>query len=102
MAMVFTLVSAAQEKLNEFMNKLKEDKESDKLRKEKEAEEADRKKFVGTAVTLETLEQRLAASHLYSPDASPSTFRSDKLLPLNRFPPMTLTHETDGNGSPDT
>lgn len=54
MAMVFTLVSAAQEKLNEFMNKLKEDKESDKLRKEKEAEEADRKKFVGTAVTLET------------------------------------------------
>lgn len=54
MAMVFTLVSAAQEKLNEFMNKLKEDKESEKLMKEKEAEEADRKKFVGTAVTLET------------------------------------------------
>ena len=55
-----------------------------------------------TTITLEILEQRLAASHLYSPDASPLTFRKDKLLPLNRFPLMTLTHETDGNGSPDT
>ena len=54
MAMVFTLVSAAQEKLNEFMDKLKNKKEDEKLRKEKEAEEAERKKFTGTPVTLET------------------------------------------------
>jgi len=54
MAMVFTIVSAAQEKLNEFMNKLKNNKENEKLRKEKEAEEAERVKFTGTPVTLET------------------------------------------------
>lgn len=54
MAMVFTLVSAAQEKLNEFMNKLKNNKENEKLRKEKEAEEAEKVKFTGTPVTLET------------------------------------------------
>ena len=54
MAMVFTLVSAAQEKLSEFMDKLKTKKEDEKLRKEKEAEEAERVKFTGTPVTLET------------------------------------------------
>ena len=54
MAMVFTLVSAAQEKMNEFMNTLKNKKEDEKLRKEKEAEEAERTKFTGTPVTLET------------------------------------------------
>lgn len=54
MAMVFTIVSAAQEKLNEFMNKLKNNKEDEKLRKEKEAEEAERATFTGTPVTLET------------------------------------------------
>ncbi|KAL9969509.1 hypothetical protein ACROYT_G021730 [Oculina patagonica] len=54
MAMVFTIVSAAQEKLNEFMNKLKNDKENEKLRKEKEAEEAEKARFTGTPVTLET------------------------------------------------
>jgi len=54
MAMVFTLVSAAQEKLIDFMDKLKNKKEDEKLRKEKEAEEAERKKFTGTPVTLET------------------------------------------------
>ena len=52
--MVFTIVSAAQEKLNEFMNKLKNNKEDEKLRKEREAEEAERTKFTGTPVTLET------------------------------------------------
>ena len=52
--MVFTIVSAAQEKLSEFMNKLKNNKEDEKLRKEKEAEEAERAKFTGTPVTLET------------------------------------------------
>lgn len=54
MAMVFTIVSAAQEKLNKFMNKLKNNKEDEKLRKEKEAEEAEKAKFTGTPVTLET------------------------------------------------
>ena len=54
MAMVFTIVSAAQEKLSEFMNKLKNNKEDEKLRKEKEVEEAERAKFTGTPVTLET------------------------------------------------
>lgn len=54
MAMVFTLVSAAQEKLNEFMDKSKNRKEEEKLKKEREAEEAERKRFTGTPVTLET------------------------------------------------
>ena len=54
MAMVFTLVSAAQEKLNEFMDKSKNRKEEEKLQKEREAEEAERKRFTGTPVTLET------------------------------------------------
>ena len=52
--MIFTLVSAAQEKLNTFMDKLKNEKEEEKLRKEKEAEEAEKTKFTGTPVTLET------------------------------------------------
>ena len=54
MAMIFTLVSAAQEKLNEFVDKLKNRKEEEKLRKEREAEEAEKNKFTGTPVTLET------------------------------------------------
>ena len=52
--MIFTLVSAAQEKLNEFVDKLKNRKEDEKLRKEREAEEAEKNKFTGTPVTLET------------------------------------------------
>jgi len=52
--MIFTLVSAAQEKLNEFVDKLKNRKEEEKLRKEREAEEAEKNKFTGTPVTLET------------------------------------------------
>ena len=55
-----------------------------------------------TTVTLESLEHRLLASHLYSPAAFLLTFRKNNLLPLNRFPPTTLTHETEGNGWPDT
>ena len=54
MAMIFTLVSAAQEKLNEFVDKLKNRKEEEKLRKEREAEEAEKNKFTGTPVTLKT------------------------------------------------
>ena len=54
MAMIFTLVSAAQEKLNEFVDKLKNRKEEEQLRKEREAEEAEKNKFTGTPVTLET------------------------------------------------
>ncbi|CAH3035285.1 unnamed protein product [Pocillopora meandrina] len=54
MAMIFTLVSAAQEKLNTFADRLKNEKEDEKLRKEKEAEEAEKNKFSGTPVTLET------------------------------------------------
>ena len=36
------------------MNTLKNKKEDEKLRKEKEAEEAERTRFTGTPVTLET------------------------------------------------
>ena len=54
MVMVFTIVSAAHERLNQFMERLKLRKEDEKLRKEKEAEEAERIRFTGTPVTLET------------------------------------------------
>lgn len=54
MVMVFTLVSAAQEKLNEFAESLKQRKEEEKLRKEKEEEEREKAKFIGTHVTYET------------------------------------------------
>ena len=54
MVMVFTLVSAAQEKLNEFVDQLKQRKEEEKLRKEREEEEREKTIFTGTHVTFET------------------------------------------------
>lgn len=55
-----------------------------------------------TTVTLESLEHRLLASHLYSPAAFLLIFRKNKYPPMNRFPLTTWTHETGGNWSPDT
>lgn len=46
MVMIFTLVTAVQEKLNEIVDVMKNRREEEKRRKEKEAEEAEK---VGTA-----------------------------------------------------
>jgi len=51
--MVFTLVSSAQEKLEEFADNIKNRILEDKLRKQKEEEEKENKKFQGTPVTKE-------------------------------------------------
>ena len=51
--MVFILVSAAQERLAEIVEKSKKAKEEEILRKEREQEEAEKNKFQGTPVTLE-------------------------------------------------
>ncbi|XP_034179931.1 RWD domain-containing protein 1 isoform X2 [Osmia lignaria lignaria] len=54
MVMVFTLVSAAQEWLNVQWDKIKLNREESAAKKLKELEEAERKKFEGTRVTVET------------------------------------------------
>ncbi|NP_001267531.1 RWD domain containing 1 S homeolog [Xenopus laevis] len=55
MVMIFTLVSAVQDKLNEIVDQIKTRSEEEKLRKEKEAEEAEKLQvcFHGTPVTIE-------------------------------------------------
>ncbi|XP_033836775.1 RWD domain-containing protein 1 [Periophthalmus magnuspinnatus] len=53
MVMIFTLVTAVQEKLNEIVDAIKTRREEEKLQKEKEAEEAEKKAFQGTVVTIE-------------------------------------------------
>ncbi|XP_046419135.1 RWD domain-containing protein 1 [Neodiprion pinetum] len=54
MVMVFTLVSAAQEWLNVQWDKIKMHREESAALKLKEEEEAERKRFEGTRVTVET------------------------------------------------
>ncbi|XP_072251102.1 RWD domain-containing protein 1 isoform X2 [Leuresthes tenuis] len=53
MVMIFTLVTAVQEKLNEIVDMMKNRQEEEKRRKEKEAEEAEKVAFQGTVVTIE-------------------------------------------------
>ncbi|XP_072913552.1 RWD domain-containing protein 1 [Hemitrygon akajei] len=53
MVMIFTLVTAVQEKLNEIVDQIKSRKEMEKLLKEKEAEEIEKAVFHGTPVTIE-------------------------------------------------
>lgn len=54
MAMVFTLVSAAQERLTELMEENVKSMIEEKESKERAIEEEERKKFEGTRVTIET------------------------------------------------
>ncbi|XP_054249104.1 RWD domain-containing protein 1 isoform X2 [Indicator indicator] len=53
MVMIFTLVSAVQEKLNEIVDQMKTRREEEKKQKEKEAEEEEKQRFHGTPVTIE-------------------------------------------------
>ncbi|CAJ1061497.1 RWD domain-containing protein 1 [Xyrichtys novacula] len=53
MVMIFTLVTAVQEKLNEIVDAMKNRREEEKRRKEREAEEAEKVAFQGTVVTIE-------------------------------------------------
>ncbi|XP_054850640.1 RWD domain-containing protein 1 isoform X2 [Eublepharis macularius] len=53
MVMIFTLVSAVQEKLNVMVDQIKTRREEEKRQKEKEAEEAEKQCFHGTPVTIE-------------------------------------------------
>ncbi|XP_029080173.1 RWD domain-containing protein 1 isoform X1 [Monodon monoceros] len=53
MVMIFTLVTAVQEKLNEIVDQIKTRQEEEKKQKEKEAEEAEKQLFHGTPVTIE-------------------------------------------------
>ncbi|KAL7842591.1 hypothetical protein SRHO_G00242800 [Serrasalmus rhombeus] len=53
MVMIFTLVTAVQEKLNEIIDQIKSRREEEKQRKEREAEEAEKQAFQGTVVTIE-------------------------------------------------
>ncbi|XP_045446775.1 RWD domain-containing protein 1 [Melitaea cinxia] len=54
MVMVFTLVSAGQEWLNEKWDSIKKDREEKSLAKKKADEEAEMKRFEGTRVTVES------------------------------------------------
>jgi hypothetical protein len=54
MVMVFIIYSTVQEKLNEIVERIADSEQQEKLRKEKIIEEAERKKFEGTRVTIET------------------------------------------------
>uniref|UniRef100_A0A2D4MCS6 RWD domain-containing protein 1 n=1 Tax=Micrurus spixii TaxID=129469 RepID=A0A2D4MCS6_9SAUR len=51
--MIFTLVSAVQERLNEIVDLIKTRREAEEKQKEKEAEEAEKQCFHGTPVTIE-------------------------------------------------
>ncbi|KAK0149482.1 RWD domain-containing protein 1 [Merluccius polli] len=53
MVMIFTLVTAVQEKLNEMVDQIKNRREEEKVRQEREAEEAEKVAFQGTVVTIE-------------------------------------------------
>ncbi|XP_034467774.1 RWD domain-containing protein 1 isoform X2 [Hippoglossus hippoglossus] len=53
MVMIFTLVTAVQEKLNEIVDLMKNRQEEEKQRKEREAEEAEKITFQGTVVNIE-------------------------------------------------
>ncbi|XP_062394215.1 RWD domain-containing protein 1 [Sardina pilchardus] len=53
MVMIFTLVTAVQEKLNEIVDQIKSREEEARLQAEKELEEAEKKAFQGTVVTIE-------------------------------------------------
>ncbi|KAG5856917.1 RWD domain-containing protein 1 isoform X1 [Anguilla anguilla] len=53
MVMIFTLVTAVQEKLNETIDLIKNRREEEKRKKEEEAEEAEKVAFQGTVVTIE-------------------------------------------------
>ncbi|KAL4657463.1 RWD domain-containing protein 1 isoform X2 [Arapaima gigas] len=53
MVMVFTLVTAVQERLNEIVDQVKSRREEDNRKKEQEAEEAEKVAFQGTVVTIE-------------------------------------------------
>ncbi|KAJ8354038.1 hypothetical protein SKAU_G00216050 [Synaphobranchus kaupii] len=53
MVMIFTLVTAVQEKLNEIIDQIKNRREEEKRKKEEEAEEAEQVAFQGTLVTIE-------------------------------------------------
>ncbi|XP_055066421.1 RWD domain-containing protein 1 [Misgurnus anguillicaudatus] len=53
MVMIFTLVTAVQEKLNEIVDQIKSRREEEKLRNEREVEEAEKRAFQGTVVTIE-------------------------------------------------
>ncbi|CAK6972010.1 RWD domain-containing protein 1 [Scomber scombrus] len=53
MVMIFTLVTAVQEKLNEIVDMMKNRRDEEKQRKEREAEEAEKVAFQGTVVTIE-------------------------------------------------
>lgn len=53
MVMIFTLVTAVQEKLNEIVDQIKSRREEETLRREREAEEAEKRAFQGTVVTIE-------------------------------------------------
>lgn len=52
--MIFTLVSSAQEWLNTKWDEIRKTREELSIKKEKEAEEAERKRFEGTRVTVES------------------------------------------------
>ncbi|EHB15641.1 RWD domain-containing protein 1 [Heterocephalus glaber] len=51
--MIFTLVTAVQEKLDEIVDQIKMRREEEKKLKEREAEEAEKQLFPGTPVTVE-------------------------------------------------
>ena len=54
MVMIFTLVSAVQDKLVDFANGIAKRKEEEKEEEQRKIEEAEKKKFEGTRVTIES------------------------------------------------
>ncbi|XP_035686623.1 RWD domain-containing protein 1-like isoform X1 [Branchiostoma floridae] len=54
MVMVFTLVSAVQERLSELVEEKKKQAEEERERKQREEEEKEKKRFEGTRVNIET------------------------------------------------
>uniref|UniRef100_A0A8C4QT05 RWD domain-containing protein 1 n=1 Tax=Eptatretus burgeri TaxID=7764 RepID=A0A8C4QT05_EPTBU len=80
MVMIFTLVSAAQEHLNELVDQIKSQKDKEVERKQLEQEEADNERFQGTPVTIENfLAWKIAFNLEYAEMRSKKYQRDDEL-----------------------
>lgn len=96
MVMIFTLVTAVQEKLNEIVDAIKTRREEEKRRKEKEAEEAEKKAFQGTVVTIENFLAWKATFELEMTEIRKKRLKEEEQAGKNKLTGKQL-FETDHN-----
>lgn len=102
--MIFTLVTAVQEKLNEIVDMMKSRIEEEKLRKEKEAEEAEKVGKICTIVISQTRRRRRNTAAMFSAGGVPGNGGDHRELPgleSNIWPGNDRAEEkkTEGGGA---